>query len=72
MKSLECQAEELGLCPDSSGELWEDLLQGRVMLEVESRVPWTSWWRVDPRVRWRARQGQTAQEPVTKWLLLAQ
>lgn len=51
MKSLECQAEELGLCPDSSGELWEDLLQGRVMLEVESRVPWTSWWRVDLRVR---------------------
>ena len=33
------ETEEAGRCPDSSGELWKDVEQGRVMIGVGVQAP---------------------------------
>lgn len=53
------------------GGRWKQAREGSC-LELESKVPWTCWWRVDPRVRRGAQWAETVQDPVTQQLLLTQ
>lgn len=74
MKDFECVAEELGCCPHSTGELWKDLGQRRVMVGVRTQDP-LGFQAEDEsevgKVKLGTQRGHFP-SPVTKWLLSAQ